>query len=156
MPKEPAQSEAEGSKEEAQWTPLGAPGPQLDTDMQPIKRDEFEDIVREAIEGLPEEFLTRLENVDIVVEEAPTRAQLARNGLGPHETLYGLYEGVPLTDRHDYSMVVPDKITIFQRPLEAACEARAHLIEEVQATVVHEVAHFFGIDDEALDEMGLG
>ncbi len=124
--------------------------------MHSLSREEFEDIVREALEGLPEEFLARLENVDVVVEDAPTWEQLARNGLGPQDALFGLYEGVPLTDRHGYSMVAPDKITIFQQPLEAECETRDELVEEVRRTVVHEVAHFFGIDDEALDEMGLG
>ena len=123
--------------------------------MQPLARDKFEDLVREALEGLPEEFLARLDNVDVVVEDMPTAEQLGENGIGPDGTLFGLYEGIPLTERHNYSLVVPDKITIFQRPLEQECETHDELMAEVQATVVHEVAHFFGIDDEALNDMGL-
>jgi predicted Zn-dependent protease with MMP-like domain len=124
--------------------------------MRALPRKQFEDLVREAIEGLPEEFLARLDNVDVVVEDRPTPEQLDKNEIGSDGTLFGLYEGIPLTERHDYSLVVPDKITIFQRPLEQECETHEGLIAEVQATVVHEVAHFFGISDEALEEMGLG
>jgi predicted Zn-dependent protease with MMP-like domain len=124
--------------------------------MDQLSRKEFEDMVREAIEGLPEEFLSRLENVDVVVEDEPSFEQLQRNGLGPEDTLYGLYEGVPLTERMNYSMVLPDRIFIFQRPLEEVCDTREELIEQVQVTVAHEVAHFFGMDDQSLEEMGLG
>jgi predicted Zn-dependent protease with MMP-like domain len=124
--------------------------------MRALPRKQFEDLVREALEGLPEEFLARLDNVDVVVEDNPTPGQLGENGIGPDGTLFGLYEGIPLIERHDYSLVVPDKITIFQRPLERECETHDELIAEVQKTVVHEVAHFFGMTDEALEDMGLG
>lgn len=123
--------------------------------MRAIPRQQFEDLVREALAGLPEEFLARLDNVDVVVADNPAAEQLEKNGIGPDGTLFGLYEGIPLTERHDYSLVVPDKITIFQRPLEGECATEEELIAEVRATVVHEVAHFFGIGDEALEQIGL-
>jgi predicted Zn-dependent protease with MMP-like domain len=118
--------------------------------------DEFDALVGEALDGLPEEFLERLDNVDVVVAEAPTPEQLAEHGLGPQDTLFGLYQGIPLTSRHDYSVVLPDKITIFQRPIEESCGTEDELVEQIRLTVMHEVAHFFGIDDDALDELGLG
>lgn len=125
------------------------------TSVRHLGRRDFEDLVREAIEDLPEEFLARLENVDVVVQAEPTRDQLWRHGIDEEGSLLGLYEGVPLTARENYGFVLPDKITIFQRPIEEICDSRDELVDEVQATVVHEVAHHFGIDDEALREMGL-
>ena len=124
--------------------------------MRHMSRLEFEDLVRRALETLPEEFLARLENVDVVVADRPTAEQIGVSGVSAGETLLGLYEGVPLVDRENYGLVVPDKITVFQMPLEEMCSTREELIDEVQVTVVHEVAHFFGLDDRALREMGLG
>ncbi len=121
-----------------------------------LPRSEFEDLVRQAIDALPEEFLARLDNVDVVVEAEPTPEQLDRQSLDAGETLFGLYEGVPLTERHEsYGLVTPDKITIFQRPIEEVCDTLDELVEQVQSTVVHEIAHFFGIGDARLDELGL-
>jgi len=124
--------------------------------MRHMGRLEFEDLVRQAIERLPEEFLARLDNVDIVVADRPTREQIGVSGVAAGETLLGLYEGVPLVDRENYGLVVPDKITIFQMPIVEMCSTREELIDEVRVTVVHEVAHFFGLDDRALRKMGLG
>ena len=124
--------------------------------MRHMGRLEFEDLVRQAIERLPEEFLARLENIDIVVADRPTREQIGVSGVAAGETLLGLYEGVPLVDRENYGLVVPDKITIFQMPIVEMCSTREELIDEVRVTVVHEVAHFFGFDDRALRKMGLG
>ena len=121
-----------------------------------MRRAEFEEVVRRAVEALPEEFVARLDNVAIVVEDRPTRDQLFGGGLDEWETLLGLYEGQPLTSREDYGLVPPDKITIFHRPIEAICENVDQIFDEVQATVVHEIAHHFGIDDHSLEEMGRG
>lgn len=117
--------------------------------------DRFEQLVAEAIESLPERFLSNLQNVVIIVESRPSREQRAYHGLTPGETLFGLYEGVPMTERGSYAPPMPDKITIFQRPLEQACDSEEQLIKEIRNTVAHEVAHFFGIDDDRLDELGL-
>ena len=120
-----------------------------------VSPERFEELVLQAVEALPGEFLSRLDNVDVVVQDRPTREQLAQQGLGRGQTLFGLYQGVPMTHRHSYGSVLPDKITIFQRPLENVCNTEEELVEEVRATVIHEIAHFFGIGDERLDELGL-
>jgi predicted Zn-dependent protease with MMP-like domain len=120
-----------------------------------MDRDEFENVVREALESLPEEFLGRLDNVDIVVESVPAAPQLAQQGIPEDGLLLGLYEGVPLTARENYGFNLPDKITIFQEPIEAICRSTAEMIAEIRDTVIHEVAHHFGLDDDALHELGL-
>lgn len=120
-----------------------------------MRRRDFEDLVRQAVEELPDEFLERLDNVDVVVADRPSREQLRSSGLHGSETLFGLYEGVPLTDRQNYGLVVPDRITIFQRPLERMCASEAELIEQIRVTVIHEIAHHFGLDDQALRDLGV-
>ena len=117
--------------------------------------EDFEELVIEAIDSLPEEFLTRLDNVDITVESVPTQAQLAQQGIPEDGLLLGLYEGVPITARQNYGFVLPDKITIFQESIEMACSTPEEIVREVRDTVVHEVAHHFGIDDDALHALGL-
>jgi len=120
--------------------------------------DRFQDLVAEALDSLPEEFLVRLENVEVVVEEWPSEDDLADAGMegaDPAELL-GLYHGIPLTDRGSwYAGVLPDRIVIYQRPLEQAVGEDPELVrEEVRRTVIHEIAHFYGISDERLEEMG--
>jgi predicted Zn-dependent protease with MMP-like domain len=116
--------------------------------------ERFENLVAEAIEKLPEAFRERLENIDIVVADTPTRDQ-SKTLKGKKETLLGLYEGVPLTERtHDYGFVTPDKITIFQKPIESMCRNDTQIIAEIQRVVRHEIAHHFGISDERLEELG--
>ena len=120
-----------------------------------MDRNRFEQLVAKALDDLPEEFADRLENVTVVVEEQPTLAQLERSGLRHGETLLGLYEGVPLTKRGShYGLVVPDKITIFQGPIEARYQNDGRIAAEIQRVVRHEIAHHFGIDDDRLRELG--
>jgi predicted Zn-dependent protease with MMP-like domain len=115
----------------------------------------FESLVATAIENLPDEFRERLENIDVVVADEPTRAQLRYSHLKRNETLLGLYEGVPLTSRSSgYSFVIPDKITIFQKPIEASGKNDKQVIAEITRVVRHEIAHHFGIDDDRLEELG--
>ena len=119
-----------------------------------MDRERFEWLVARALDSLPEEFRTRLENIDVVVEDWPTQAQLATVGLRRGETLLGLYEGVPLTRRSShYGLVPPDKITIFQRPIEAKCRYDAEITAEIQRVVRHELAHHFGIGDTRLKQL---
>jgi predicted Zn-dependent protease with MMP-like domain len=121
-----------------------------------MNRDRFETLVAQAVETLPEEFKDRLENVDVVVEDLPSRSQLRENHVGRGFTLLGLYEGVPLTERNtNYGLVAPDKITIFQQTIEAACRSgdEMEIKEQIRKTVIHEIAHHFGIDDERLREI---
>jgi predicted Zn-dependent protease with MMP-like domain len=116
----------------------------------------FEELVVEAIDGLPETILNMLDNVDIVVADTPTAEQLEVAGsMEAGELLLGLYEGIPLTERSsNYGMVLPDKITLFQHALEAVCPDAETLRNEVRVTVVHELAHHFGISDRRLKELG--
>ncbi len=119
--------------------------------------DAFADLVAEALDSLPEVFLERLENVQVTVEEWPSREDLLDAGLSPRDKyhLLGLYHGVPLPERHSQYMALPDEITIFQKPIEALVgEEKEAIREQVRHTVVHEIAHFYGIDDDRLEELG--
>ncbi len=119
-----------------------------------MDRNEFEWLVAKAVEKLPDEFQTRLENVDIVIQDWPDRHQSTRAGLGHDKMLLGLYEGVPQTSRANYSMVPPDKITIFQKPIEANCRQSGRGIAvEISRVVKHEIAHHFGISDTRLQQL---
>ena len=116
---------------------------------------EFEKLVRTALEEIPDEIARELNNVDVVVEEWASKDQLLGSGIDEGNYLLGLYEGIPLTDRYGYNMVLPDKITLFQGAIEAICENDEEMVKEIRDTVVHEVAHHFGIDDTRLEEMEL-
>jgi len=120
-----------------------------------MRRNEFEELVRRALVELPDTFIDQLDNVDVLVRRWPTSRQRTANGLGSNETLLGLYEGIPQTDRAGYNLVLPDTITLFQGPIEAAGETPQEIMDQVRATVVHEVAHHFGISDEELEEWGV-
>jgi predicted Zn-dependent protease with MMP-like domain len=116
---------------------------------------DFYELVERALDGVPPELSRLLDNVAIVVDEWPDYSTPLVSG-GPGETLYGLYEGVPLTERSaGYYGVLPDKITIFRGPLERDFE-RTELEEQVRITVVHEIAHYFGFDEDRLEELGWG
>jgi len=120
-----------------------------------LPRREFERLVSTAIEGLPEDFLGKLENVQIVVEDSPTPEDLDHRRLPPGHLLLGLYRGVPLTNRSVFSpFSYPDQITIFQRSVERIARTPQAVVEEVRRTVLHEIAHHFGISDERLRELG--
>jgi predicted Zn-dependent protease with MMP-like domain len=116
---------------------------------------DFYELVERALEGLPPELSRLLDNVAIVVDDWPDYSTPLVSG-GPEETLYGLYEGVPLTERGaGYYGFLPDKITIFRGPLERDF-ATEELEKQVRITVVHEIAHYFGFDEEHLEELGWG
>jgi predicted Zn-dependent protease with MMP-like domain len=116
-----------------------------------MDRQEFEGLVGRAIESLPPEFQSKLENVDIVVEEWPTGSQLRQARIGSRWKLLGLYQGVPQTRRgRGYGLVLPDKISIFQRAIEAQCGSGYEVEAKVGEVVRHEIAHHFGLDDETL------
>lgn len=114
----------------------------------------FEQLVTEALEQLPAEFAWYLENVEFIIERRPTIDQRRRLGLKPWQSLYGLYEGVPLTERSISDIIVPDTIILFQETLERDFPSPAALRAQVQRTVLHEIAHLFGISDERLRELG--
>ncbi len=113
-----------------------------------ISDEAFDEAVSEALDQVPAEFLDLLDNVVILVEDEPE---------GPEKDLLGLYEGVPLSERDSsYGAVLPDRILIYRRPLKQVCDSVEELVEEIGVTVVHEIAHFFGIDDDQLDDWGWG
>lgn len=119
-----------------------------------MDRERFEWLVAEAVDSLPDEFQTKLENIDVVVEDQPALSQLTEVRLKRGETLLGLYQGVPLTKRsRHYGMVVPDKITIFQKPIEAKCKSDTEVKAEIRRVVQHEIAHHFGIGDARLKQL---
>lgn len=124
-----------------------------------MDEDRFERLAAEALDSLPEQFLAHLENVEVVIEHLPSEEDLAEAGLEGEapESLLGLYYGVPLTDRDSSYVALPDRITLYQGSIEAAAGDDPEAIrEEVQTTVIHEIAHYYGISDERLEEMGWG
>lgn len=110
--------------------------------------EEFNQLVQAAYDRIPEEFRSRMQNIALLVEPTPTPEQLARGRVPHGSTLFGLYEGRPLTARSVFdSFAMPDRITIFQIPHEMAAHSPEHLARLVDATVWHEVAHYFGMDE---------
>jgi predicted Zn-dependent protease with MMP-like domain len=111
-----------------------------------ISRTRFEELVGDALDSIPPELTAVMDNVVITVAEDP-----------PEPGLLGLYEGIPLTERGDgYAGVLPDRILIYWREIRAICDTEEEVVEEVRITVVHEIAHHFGIGDERLHELGWG
>lgn len=123
--------------------------------------EEFDRAVDEALDCIPPQFLDALENVAIAVQDEPDAEQLAAvDGSDPAEfpmhgdELLGLYDGTPLTERGNYDFDLPDMVTIFKGPHERSFGSREEIVEEIRKTVVHEIGHYFGLDDEALHRMG--
>ena len=115
----------------------------------------FEELVAIAIDAIPEPFAAALDEVAIVVADEPTDEQRRENEIGPDETLYGLYEGVPRTEWGADWAAIPNRITLFRLPLEEDFADPEDLADEVWLTVVHELAHHLGIDDDRLHELGV-
>jgi predicted Zn-dependent protease with MMP-like domain len=114
-----------------------------------IPPKEFEELVARALDGLPEEFAELLDNVAVVVEEEPDPEDLEALGLDPEEEdLFGLYQGVPQPDRDSLYVALPDRIAIYRGPILRACTSRREVIREVRDTVVHELGHHFGLDED--------
>lgn len=125
--------------------------------LTPLERAEFRKIVREAVAELPPALLERVDNVEIVVERRPTAMDRKIAGIGPRSLLLGLYHGVPLPSRGEgYNLVLPDKISIYQDSIEAIAETDDEMREQIRKTVLHELGHYFGIDDDRLHELGMG
>ncbi|MFI5398150.1 MAG: metallopeptidase family protein [Candidatus Binatia bacterium] len=121
-----------------------------------MTRAQFETLVREALDDLPDEFAQRLENVEIVIEDEPDPQLIRSLGMDPRrETLFGLYQGVPLHLRGtSYTGMLPDKISIFYAPLLRNCRSPERIRQQVRSTVIHEIAHFFGLDDKTIRDLG--
>lgn len=120
-----------------------------------MKRADFERVLRQAIDDLPEVFRAALDNLAVVVEDRPPGWLLRDLDLPPGETLYGLYHGVPLPDRSvQDSGNLPDKISIYRVPLEEDFPDRRGLVREIRMTLLHEIGHYFGMDEEELARLG--
>jgi predicted Zn-dependent protease with MMP-like domain len=115
----------------------------------------FERLVERALAGIPSPFRECLTEVAIVIDDEPTPSQLADNDLDADDTLYGLYEGVPRTEYGSDWLAAPNRITLFRLPLEEDYPDPDELAEEVRITVIHELAHHLGIDDDRLGELGV-
>src|SRR5438874_12862911 len=119
-----------------------------------MTRKQFEAVVERALRRLPRGFKDKLANVVVLVEDWADDETLAELGIEPPDTLYGLYRGVDLTRRDSsYGNVLPDTVTIYQGPIEEDCVDEEAMAELVRETVVHEVGHFFGLDDETMERI---
>ena len=121
-----------------------------------MDKNEIRKEVARVLDKLPRQFRKQLHNVEIVVEERPGEELFLDAGLDPkHDTLYGLYQGIPLPDRSSlYPPILPDKITIFAEPLLEDFPDPDELREQIRVTVLHEIAHYFGFDDDEIDKLG--
>lgn len=120
-----------------------------------MRTSEFEALVRDAVATIPDFFLDIMDNVDFHVRRKPLKRQLEGAILDPGEQLLGLYEGYPITEAFDGNMAPPDIITVFQDAIEEMCSTNDEVREQVRQTVIHEVAHYFGISDAELHDWGL-
>ena len=113
-----------------------------------MQRFEFEKLVKKGIKAVPKEFRKKLQNLAIVIEDEPSLEQLKKLRISKEGSLFGLYEGVPQTKRGNYGMVLPDKITIFQKPIERFANSPRDVRDFVKNTIWHEIAHHFGMDEK--------
>lgn len=120
-----------------------------------LSRQEFRQLVSQAIASLPPLVMDRLTNVEVVVKDQPTHEELAVAGTDPTETLFGLYAGIPLTERStSYGMVLPDKITLYQQSIEEDCRTKREIQEQIRTTLLHEIGHHFGLSEDDLEKAG--
>ena len=119
-----------------------------------MTRKQFEALVERSLRRLPRAFKRKLANIAVVVEDWPDEETLADLGIEPPDTLYGLYRGVDLTHRDStYGNVLPDTITIYQGPIEEDCADQEEMADEIRETVIHEIGHYFGLDDETMHRL---
>lgn len=119
-----------------------------------MTRSQFLALVDEALATIPDDFQAAMKNIAIVVEDEPSNEQLASVEIEPPDTLLGLYEGTPLTERQwAHGNVLPDKITLFQHPIEDASEDEDDLVIAIGETLIHEIGHYFGLSEEEIEEI---
>ena len=119
-----------------------------------MTRSQFLALVDEALATIPDDFQSAMKNIAIVVEDEPSNAQLESVDIEPPDTLLGLYEGTPLTERQwAHGNVLPDKVTLFQRPIEEASEDEDDLVVAIGETLIHEIGHYFGLSEEEIEEI---
>ena len=119
-----------------------------------MQRVQFEKYVAEALASIPQRFRKAMQNIAIVVEDEPSRELLAEMDIEPPDTLLGLYQGTPLTERHwGYGNTLPDRVLIFQGPHERSAEDEDDLIVAIAETLIHEIGHYFGLSEEEIEEI---
>jgi predicted Zn-dependent protease with MMP-like domain len=119
-----------------------------------MTRQRFRQLVAEALDTIPSRFRRHLKNVAVVVEDEPSPALLAEMEIEPPDTLFGLYQGTPLPERRwDHGNVLPDRIVIFQGPIEDVSETEDDMVTEIGETLIHEVGHYFGLSEDELEEI---
>ncbi len=121
-----------------------------------MDRATFEDFIREVLDGLPREFARHLDTVPVVVEDRPDARTLRELGMDPRrDTLFGLFDGVPLTEHHvSEPVTLPSRIILYYEPLVAAFPTRSRLQREIERTIIHELGHYFGMEDDEIDRLG--
>ncbi len=120
-----------------------------------LSGEEFEKLVKDAIEEIPPALRKYLDNVTVEVSPVPSRDDLAEMEVDDPTELLGLYHGTPLTERDaDFAGLEPDRITLFQRNIERVCRSRREVVEEIRTTVLHEIGHHFGLDEDDLYDLG--
>jgi predicted Zn-dependent protease with MMP-like domain len=118
-----------------------------------VENQQYEELVSEAIDAIPELYKKHLQNMGFMIEDEPTPEQRVQLHLYPNETLFGLYEGVPLPQRNGVLKILPDKITLFKNPMLAATNSIKELKELIRHTIWHEVAHYYGLDHKRIHEL---
>jgi predicted Zn-dependent protease with MMP-like domain len=118
-----------------------------------VDRDNFESMVARAVAKMPDAYRNKIDNIAFIVEDLPSEEQRVKLKLSNHQTLFGLYEGVPLPQRQGSLKIMPDKITIYQLPIQSAVNSIEELYDQVARTVWHEVAHYFGLDHQMIDDL---
>jgi predicted Zn-dependent protease with MMP-like domain len=119
-----------------------------------MTRNEFRKLVDEALESIPANFRDAMQNIAIVIEDEPTPEELADVGVAPPDTLLGLYQGTPLTERQwAHGNVLPDKITLYQGPIEDSSEDDEDIVVAIGETLIHEIGHYFGLSEEEIEEI---
>lgn len=121
--------------------------------MDKISDQKFRQIVAEAIDGIPSPYIDRLQNVAFIVDDEPTPQQAKAIGLHSSGLLFGLYEGVPLPERSSDTKLLPDKITLFKKPLQIVSKDIDDLTKKIKNTIWHEVAHYYGLDHKRIHEL---
>jgi predicted Zn-dependent protease with MMP-like domain len=119
-----------------------------------MRKDRFTKLVEEALRDIPHRFREAMKNVAVVVEDEPSRELLEDMEMEPDDTLFGLYQGIPLTERDShYGNALPDRISIYQKPIEDACDDDEDIRQCVAETVIHEFGHYFGLSEEEIEEI---
>lgn len=117
-----------------------------------MTREQFDALVDEAVRSIPARFRAALRNIVIVVEDEPSQEVLEEMEIDPPDTLFGLYQGTPLTERRwDYGNALPDRVTLFQRPIERESEDRDDVVAAIGETLIHELGHYFGLSEEEIE-----